>query len=284
MTLIDGWVKHPLLLELWTLIEHETSYRVVADTRQIVELAAQALDREEGASTDTRFVFKASLDIGAAGVVPVLNSIGRDDLIRSTGVSGIRSVLSALHARTGLTRATLRQILLRSNQLERFLGNWSSWENHVAEEINGAIAEVAVKGVRYAPVDSARPLDILGKLFRVDVKKSVPATKSIYNRVPWQSEIEQHFAEGLEARKDVLFYLKLPNAFTIDTIVGPHTPDWAIVMEKADGARAITIVETKGDSSKLQLRREEQIKIECARAHFKSLGVEYKVLTDITDL
>ena len=40
--------------------------------------------------------------------------------------------------------------------------------------------------------------------------------------------------EGLEKRKDIILYLKLPAFFTVPTPIGNYNPDWAIVKEDRD--------------------------------------------------
>jgi len=54
-----------------------------------------------------------------------------------------------------------------------------------------------------------------------DIEKNqqylVPAAKSIYDHVVYDSDIERQFAEGLENRKDVKLYVKLPSWFKVPT-------------------------------------------------------------------
>ena len=56
----------------------------------------------------------------------------------------------------------------------------------------------------------------------------VPAPKSLYNYVIWDSDVEKRFVEDLENRNDIKLYVKLPAFFTVPTPVGTYNPDWAI--------------------------------------------------------
>jgi len=100
------------------------------------------------------------------------------------------------------------------------------------------------------------------------------------------------FVDELEKRDDVVFYLKLPNWFTVDTPVGRYNPDWAIVMEERDahgqpmGKPHLYLVrETKGEDWKTNLRPNELRKIHCGEQHFtEALSVDFKVVSHASEL
>ena len=283
VNLVEGWDTHPLLLAIWGAVARETSYKINLDTDTLVKAAAEALGGVTTAS-NTALVWKAALDVSVEGVIPTVTSISSETLGVTANQSDIRPVLSSLHRKTGLTRPTLLRILKGSNRIQEFLSSWASLNDLIASEIKRVIAEVAVEGISYHEVDRVRSLAILKRPFRVDLKKSVPVSKSIYDRIPWQSGVEEDFAIGLEARNDVLFFLKFPNAFTIDTLIGPHTPDWVIAL-KGDGEEPrIVVVETKGDTDEMALRGTEKVKTDCAKAHFDALGIPYSILNNISQL
>jgi type III restriction enzyme len=121
-------------------------------------------------------------------------------------------------------------------------------------------------------------------------------SRSVYDLVPCDSEIERKFVQDLEARTDVKLYLKLPYWFTMPTPVGENRPDWAIVMEELEGnGRPVLylIAETKGSLKKDDLRSNEWRRIQCGAAHFGSRqfkrkgaleGVDYRVVTEAAEL
>jgi type III restriction enzyme len=114
----------------------------------------------------------------------------------------------------------------------------------------------------------------------------------VYDQVPFESEIERAFVEGLEKRDDVRLYLKLPAWFVVDTPIGTYNPDWAIVLEPRDefgkptGEQKLYLVrETKATSDLSKLRPDEAAKIRCGQRHFTdALGVNYRVVTDAREL
>jgi type III restriction enzyme len=120
----------------------------------------------------------------------------------------------------------------------------------------------------------------------------VPADHSVYDQVLTDSDVERAFVLGLESRKDVKLYLKLPGWFKVPTPVGEYNPDWALVMEEHDehgeptGKPLLYLVrETKGEGWRTDLRPDEKRKIACGEKHFKgALGVDYRVVTKAGEL
>jgi len=86
----------------------------------------------------------------------------------------------------------------------------------------------------------------------------------------------------LEEHKDeVEIYVKLPRGFYINTPVGKYNPDWAIAFREGAVKHIYFVAETKGDMSTLELREIENVKISCARKHFRAISgdnVVYGVL------
>jgi hypothetical protein len=78
---------------------------------------------------------------------------------------------------------------------------------------------------------------------------------------------------------DVRTFVKLPAAFTIPTPLGDYNPDWAVVVERADGSRYL-VVETKGSINPELLRPAEKGKISAAERPFSTIQVSL----DIDDL
>jgi len=68
----------------------------------------------------------------------------------------------------------------------------------------------------------------------------------------------------------------------IPTPVGPYNPDWAIAFKDGDVKHVFFIAETKGSMSSMDLRKVEQVKIDCARRFFGSIADE-KVTYGVVD-
>ena len=100
----------------------------------------------------------------------------------------------------------------------------------------------------------------------------LPAEKSIYDHVIYDSDVEETFAQELENNTQVKVYAKLPSWFKIDTPLGSYNPDWAVLVDKDGAEKLYFVVETKGSMFSDALRPTEKAKIECGKAHFEALG------------
>ena len=120
----------------------------------------------------------------------------------------------------------------------------------------------------------------------------IPAKRSLYDHVIYDSEVERKFVEDLEKLDFVKLYVKLPTFFKVPTPIGAYNPDWAIVVEPRDALGAPTgeqllyfVRETKSTTTLDALRPDERRKIECGKRHFgDALGVDYEVIESAADL
>ena len=114
-------------------------------------------------------------------------------------------------------------------------------------------------------------------------------TKSVYEQVVYDSNIEQSFADEMENSTEIKVYAKLPGWFTVPTPLGSYNPDWAVLVEHNDGERLYFVVETKASLLPSDLRNTESAKIECGKAHFAALKVsespaKYRTARSLEDL
>ena len=115
------------------------------------------------------------------------------------------------------------------------------------------------------------------------------ATKSVYEQVVYESDVEGRFADQLEKNAAVKVYAKLPGWFAVPTPLGAYRPDWAVMVDTDAGTRLYLVVETKGSLYGDDLRLTEDAKIKCGRAHFEALEVResparYEVATSVEEL
>ena len=98
------------------------------------------------------------------------------------------------------------------------------------------------------------------------------ATKSVHEKVVYDSDTERGFAGDLEKNTAVKLYAKLPGWFTVPTPLGNYNPDWAVLVN-ADGTdRLYFVVETKSTLFDDALRDAEVAKIACGREHFATIA------------
>jgi type III restriction enzyme len=109
----------------------------------------------------------------------------------------------------------------------------------------------------------------------VNYLNALQVTKSVYEYVVYDSEVEREFAKKLDEREDIKLFVKLPAWFKVDTPVGQYNPDWAIV--KHDSQTLYLVRETKGTRDSHKLRTVEADKVRCGQRHFETLGVPFAV-------
>ncbi len=79
-----------------------------------------------------------------------------------------------------------------------------------------------------------------------------------------------------------MVYSKLPGGFSILTPVGNYNPDWAIAFKEGNVKHIYFVAETKGTMSSMQLRKVEEVKIDCARKFFAKISAD-QVKYDVID-
>ncbi|HUM44832.1 MAG TPA: hypothetical protein PKI14_17950, partial [Fervidobacterium sp.] len=66
------------------------------------------------------------------------------------------------------------------------------------------------------------------------------------------------------------------------TPLGNYNPDWAVVTGQDE--KLYLVRETKSTHDRDNRRPAENIKIDCGKAHFEALGVNFKVATNIHEI
>jgi restriction endonuclease len=116
----------------------------------------------------------------------------------------------------------------------------------------------------------------------VNYLSAVKVSKSVYEYVVYDSDVERKFAEQLDQREDIKLFVKLPGWFEIDTPIGKYNPDWAIL--KHDGQALYLVRETKGTRDFLKLRTSEADKVNCGKRHFEAIGVDFAVAVTVEEV
>ena len=105
-------------------------------------------------------------------------------------------------------------------------------------------------------------------------KNMIESTKSVYDYIIYDSDVEAGFAKRFEKNEWVKMYIKLPDWFKIETPLGSYNPDWSVLIEKDNTEKLYFVVETKGNILAEELRDREYKKIQCGHKHFEALGNE----------
>jgi type III restriction enzyme len=260
---------------LWDRIKHRTTYRLEFDNEKLIADCVRAV-REAPRVPKARLLWTtAELVIGKAGVDAKETQTSAPVFLEEAQVE-LPDILTELQDRTQLTRRTIYRVLTESGRLDDFKRNPQQFIDFVAHAINGCKQLAVVEGIKYQRLGDehyyAQQLfeekELTGYL-----KNMMAASKSVHEYVVYDSDVEASFADQLEKNAAVKVYAKLPGWFTVPTPLGGYNPDWAVLVQTAEGERIYFVVETKGDLFVNDLRDKERAKIECGKAHFASLDV-----------
>ncbi|MFF8287804.1 type III restriction-modification system endonuclease [Streptomyces sp. NPDC016309] len=261
--------------DLWERVKHRTTYRVDFDTEKLVAECVRGV-REAPPVTPARMRWsKARVLITEAGLTTTDGTTSAPERV-DQGDLPLPDLLGELVDRTRLTRRTVRRILTESGRLADFRANPQEFIDLVATTITARKRRMLVDGVKYVRLGSgdfyAQELFEEEELHGYLDKNLLPAQRSVYEEVRYDSDTERRFVEDMEKDESVVLYTKLPAWFRIPTPLGAYNPDWAIVRDTPDGRRQLyLVIETKGTPQEHLLRPEEADKIRCGKEHFTAL-------------
>lgn len=278
-------------LELWDKIKYQTTYSLNFDTEKFIQEAATTLSEDLEVRIAKLQYVKAALESKASGI-DVSKKSFESFAVSDASSKEAPDILSYLQNETNLTRRTIIETLKQSGTLRDFRRNPQMYMMETARILNAAKREMMVDGIKYERMNGEVVYDQqlflndeLVKSYTKDVVKS-QGTKTLYNYTVCDSEVEKNFAEQCEQDKDVTFYIKLPAWFKVATPLGDYNPDWALLKEELGKERLYFIIETKGDTTKQELRPNERAKIRCGEKHFAALdtGVEFRKASEYAEI
>jgi len=277
---------------LWAAISRRTTFRVSYPSKDLVAEAVRRLADPEISPPLVRPAFAVSR--------------ARVDIDRTKGVGGSHQVQAVREAdmvidypdlvgevavEVPVSRSTVRRVIDESGRLRESTTNPAEFRRQVVGALRSALAATLAtsKGVTYTPRSGAGDRWdaklIVERMAEAYEDTLVDVTKSIYDRIPVDSDIEREFAVELDKHSDVVLFVKLPGWFKVDTPVGGYNPDWAIVRRTPDGSHLYLVRETKGSANLDDLFREHEVwKVTFARQHFGAIDVDYRVVATIGDL
>lgn len=262
---------------LWDRIKHRTTYRVQFDNAKLIKDCIAELQNAPAIPKARLQWRKADIAIGKAGVAATEKE-GAATVVLDESDIELPDVLTDLQDRTQLTRRTLVTVLTSTGRLDDFRRNPQQFIEQTAEVINRCKRMALVDGIKYQKLGDehfyAQELFEQEELTGYLKNMLMDTKKSIYEHVVYESTTERDFADALEKNEDVLLYAKLPGWFKVPTPLGTYNPDWALLVQKDGTQRLYFVVETKSSLFTDDLRNKESAKIECGKAHFRSLAVE----------
>ena len=275
---------------LWNEINHKYVYTVHYDSKELIEKAIAAIDRDLTV-TELKYV----MTVGDQDSVDTFGDTKTSTkTLGNVSTSTVKyDLVGEVAKRTTLTRRTVATILksIKPTQLAKFRNNPEEFIKNVSRIIRDEKATMIVEHIEYDQIDQTYDSEIFTQEKHTQsIAKCYASKKSIMDYVFTDSDGERAFAEDLDAATEVCVYAKLPRSFQIPTPVGNYAPDWAIAFNKGAVKHIFFIAETKGSMDSMQLKEVERAKIGCAEKLFNNLSTSnvryhkvdsYQTLMDI---
>lgn len=274
----------PSFAELWDKIKHKTTYRVEVDDVKLKRLAVEQLKEVEVARpqiVDTKNLINA---MGGESGFVAKESFGSSILSKNRNLQ-VPNILAILQDRTGLSRQLIFAMLDEAAAFEKIYINPQQFLDEATLIIKRSKQQIAVDGIRYRKTGEQYEMHLFDNqelssyLYNAashsGAIKAGEASKTVYDYVTVDSEVEYNFMKSLEADTGVKFYIKLPDWFKIPTPLGNYNPDWAVAFDGDE--RIYFVAETKGsnDINDPSISPGERGKIKSARQHFAEIDVPY---------
>lgn len=274
---------NPEFEKLWDRIKIRTTYQVEYDTPKLIANCIEAIGKMEKIEPVSVSYKEAIIDIEAKGIT-VQETRANKYTVKFSG--GLPDVIAYLQKQTELTRKTLVEIIAGSNRIAEFAINPQKYMDELSAIVTHELHKLMIDGIKYEKLTIGQT-EWSMQLFRDDELKDyfeqcIPAGKSVFERVIYDSEIERKFVEELDKREDIKLFVKLPAWFKIETPIGTYNPDWAIV--KHEDSTIYLVRETKIIKNFEKLRNSEADKIRCGRRHFEAIGTDFNVVTAASEV
>ena len=272
--------ESPDFRELWDRIKYKTVYNVEFDPKELIKRCAENIQKNLIVGK-TKFNYsKAKAEITKGGVT----TAAPQEATYTYDVKDyqIPDILSYLQNETNLKRQSILEIILKSERLNDFKNNPQKFIDETKNIINREKQRFIVDGIKYQKIGNdhfyAQELFDGGELVGYFNKNILKTSRSVYDHVIYDSDIEAGLAQSFEQNEQVKVYAKLPDWFKIDTPLGSYNPDWAVLFELDGQEKLYFVVESKGTIYEDMLRDAEQAKIKCGREHFKALDTDAKYI------
>ena len=279
--------------ELWEKIRQRTRYRVRYSTTDLIASAVTAVKKLRPVERPKIAIARADIAITQKGVVGT--EVGRRTQIVEP-LYVMPDFVSQIQAKTSLSKSTVAAILLKSERLKDAFDNPQAYIDCVSAAINEAKRGLLVEGVEYIKVDGSVfemhrfEADDLMEVFEANVRAIGKQEKTLFSHIIIDSNSgpERNFAKACEDNEDVLFYIKLPKWFVVETPIGSYNPDWALIYKNDQALYFIAETKDTGGTTGVDLsllRPLEQLKIECGKRHFKQFDqVHFRVVKSLDEL
>lgn len=266
---------------LWDKINNRTTYEVKYDTSKLIDNASDAIKQMDKIEPVKVTYQEAQLELENKGITSQETRVNYHTV---TFTGNMPDIVAYIQKETELTRKTIVEILVQSGRLNEFIINPQKFMDAVSSIIKRELHKIVIDGIKYERIanEEWRMTEFEDKEVLSYLYNRLEVSKSVYDAIVYDSEIERKFAEGLEQRDDIKLFVKLPSWFYVETPVGTYNPDWAIV--KHEDETIYLIRETKGTKDYEKLRNTESDKIKCGRRHFEAIGADFEIVTSSVEI
>jgi type III restriction enzyme len=296
-----GFETDPQFLALWTRIQARTRYSVAYKTSALIAKAANRIQSNLPVIEPPKIALtRAEITVGMGGVTSRQTSF-RARTVKAQYV--MPDFISQIQTKTGLAKPTVARILCESRRLRDAANNPQAFIDLASELINAVKCEFLVygdgsegSGVKYVKLDNAVyemrcfEHDDLMEVFAANVHAVEKQEKTLFSHIVIDSNSspERAFAQACEDNDDVLFYLKLPRWFQIETPVGSYNPDWALAYRNDETLYFVAETKRTGEGDHVRrdfLRPIEDLRITCGKRHFENFEqVRFRVVSTLEEL
>ncbi len=280
--------------DLWKKISLKTVYEVKFDTDKLIEQSKIRINADLHIS-DRKYEIKT----GEMGELDK-NMLKEGEAIYVTRTDSKKlssdlytqvayDIVGEIEALTNLKRSTVVAILKSIKEGQFFLlrKNPEEFIAKCAKLINETKASLIINNIAYHKTEESFDAKTVFTNTKNILRTEEMLQKHIYDFLETDSKIEREFTRNLEQATEVVVYAKLPKGFYIATPVANYSPDWAIVLDNEKVKHIYFVAETKGSENTNDLRGVEQLKIHCAKEHFKTISngeVKFDVITTYSKL
>ena len=274
--------------ELWDRVKHKTTFSVKFESQSLIDKCIKSLDENLRVHRGKIHYVKKSLQFSLGGLANNDSQTESQSYNLDYQVGRLPDIVGYIQNETQLTRKSIVKILTNCSKLDYFKINPQKFIEGCIDTINVEMRLHIVDGIKYHKIGGneyfSQELFENEELFGYLEDNLRESNKSPYEYVVFDSEIESNLSEQFEQSRNISVYAKLPSWFKIDTPLGTYNPDWVISWKQEDEESIYFVVESKGSTSKENLRPIEHSKYKCGKSHFSELGSKLELAKDLLDI
>ena len=202
---------------------------------------------------------------------------------------GYGEFLKKINKQTNIPIQLLNQALIEFSEINKieedkinefsvanFVSKFNDWKiNNLQGKFSYIKSNIKINATALTFANGTPKLEITQGVIGTNFVEGTPVEKYLYDTFAYDSPLEK--ANILEQVSEVVVYGKIPRrSISIPTITGQsYSPDFMYVVKKSDGNKILNIiVETKDVKNESDLRKIEEVKINCAKEFFKQLAID----------